>query len=119
MLHDFTAIMQPIRVFDRVFQGHGKFIVEVLSKEIIKLGKQKVVAVVTDHAANMKNAWKKLAGDDDQQDPEKQYTGETFPWILFEGCKAHAIDLAAKDICAKTTISDCLKSCVEVAKFFR
>uniref|UniRef100_A0A915E4N3 BZIP domain-containing protein n=1 Tax=Ditylenchus dipsaci TaxID=166011 RepID=A0A915E4N3_9BILA len=36
-----------------------------------------------------------------------------------KGCKAHAIDLAAKDICGRTKVKDCLNYCVEVAKFFR
>lgn len=79
----------------------------------MKLGENKVVAVVTDHAANMKNAWKKLSGDD------SEYEGVTFPWILFEGCKAHMLNLAARGICEKTAVADCLKRCCEIARFFR
>uniref|UniRef100_A0A915CPJ5 DUF659 domain-containing protein n=1 Tax=Ditylenchus dipsaci TaxID=166011 RepID=A0A915CPJ5_9BILA len=52
----------------------GEYIAKLLAKEIHAVGKHKVVAVVTDHAANMRSAWRLLAQD--------------FPWILFEGCKA-------------------------------
>ncbi len=53
----------------------------------------------------MKSAWNLL---------ENKYE-----WILFEGCKAHSVDLAAKDLCKTDFISDCVEKCIEVAKFFR
>uniref|UniRef100_A0A915EVC9 Uncharacterized protein n=1 Tax=Ditylenchus dipsaci TaxID=166011 RepID=A0A915EVC9_9BILA len=40
-------------------------------------GKHKIIALVTDHAANMRLAWELLSVD--------------YPWILFEGCKAHMV----------------------------
>jgi hypothetical protein len=54
---------------------------------IEKIGKNKIVAVTTDNAKNMMAALSIL---------KKKY-----PWILFSGCQAHCIDLAAKDLCAE------------------
>lgn len=69
------------------------------------LGPQKVVAVVTDNARNMKAGWKLL---------EQKY-----PWIVFEGCKAHGLDLATKDLCKLDFVADVVDKCVDIAKFFR
>jgi hypothetical protein len=69
------------------------------------LGPQKIVAVVTDNARNMKAAWKLLS--------------KNYPWIVFEGCKAHSIDLAAKDLCKLDFVDDIVDKCAEVAKLFR
>lgn len=60
---------------------------------------------MTDNAPNMKKAWKLL--------------GKKYPWIVFEGCKAHSVDLAAKDLCETSSISSVIDQCVDIAKFFR
>jgi len=60
---------------------------------------------MTDNAPNMKAAWNLLRND--------------FPWIIFEGCKAHGIDLAAKDLCKLEFIVEVVDKCVEIVKFFR
>uniref|UniRef100_A0A915CZP7 DUF659 domain-containing protein n=1 Tax=Ditylenchus dipsaci TaxID=166011 RepID=A0A915CZP7_9BILA len=83
----------------------GQYIASILSEEIEALGQNKVVAVVTDHAANMKKAWEILA--------------TKYPWILFKGCKTHMINLAAKDLAEKTNIANCLNQCSAIAKYFR
>ena len=54
------------------------YIAETIKIEIEKIGKQKVVSVLTDHAPNMVGAWKIL--------------NDEYPHIIFQGCKAHAID---------------------------
>jgi hypothetical protein len=61
--------------------------------------------MVTDNAPNMKAAWKLLS--------------QKYPWIVFEGCKAHGLDLAAKDLCKFNFVADVVQKCVEIAKFFR
>jgi hypothetical protein len=53
----------------------------------------------------MKKAWKLLS--------------KKYEWIIFEGCKAHSVNLAAKDLCNKTVIGLTINQCVEIAKFFR
>ncbi|KAE9546800.1 hypothetical protein FO519_009988 [Halicephalobus sp. NKZ332] len=83
----------------------GVFICKVLSSEIEKLGPQKIVALVTDNAPNMKAAWKLI--------------NQSYPWIVCEGCKAHGVDLAAKDLCKLDFVSEIVNKCIEVAKFFR
>lgn len=80
-------------------------IIGILSKEIEKLGKHKVVAVVTDHAANMRKAWDLLS--------------IKYPWILFEGCKGHMVNLAARDVCEKTAVKSFLDECSKIVRFFR
>uniref|UniRef100_A0A915CPB3 DUF659 domain-containing protein n=1 Tax=Ditylenchus dipsaci TaxID=166011 RepID=A0A915CPB3_9BILA len=91
---------------DATLSSHtGDFIRNVLSERIEKLGKHKIIAMVTDHAPNMRLAWELLALD--------------YPWILFEGFKAHMVDLVAKDLSKTTYIADCIKDCEKIAKFFR
>uniref|UniRef100_A0A915DIT0 DUF659 domain-containing protein n=1 Tax=Ditylenchus dipsaci TaxID=166011 RepID=A0A915DIT0_9BILA len=53
----------------------------------------------------MRSAWRLLAQD--------------FPWILFEGCKAHMLNLVAKDICEKTAVNNWLDYCIKIVKYFR
>ena len=42
---------------DLPYSTLGEFIAGLLAEQIVKLGKHKVVAVVTDYTDNMKNAW--------------------------------------------------------------
>jgi hypothetical protein len=44
---------------------------------------------------------------------------EKYPWIIFEGCKAHGVDLAAKDLCKLDFILEIINKCIDVSKFFR
>lgn len=103
---------------DATTESHdAPFICKTISDEIKKLGNltsiylklylgsQKLVAVVTDNAPNMKAGWNLLS--------------KKYPWIIFEGCKAHGIDLAARDICKLDFVADVLNKCIGVAKFFR
>ena len=54
------------------------------------LGPQKVFALVTDNAANMKAAWSKVE--------------ESYPHITPIGCAAHVLNLFLKDIMALKTM---------------
>ena len=72
--------------------------------EIKAFGKGKVVVVVTNHAPNMTLVWILLAAK--------------FPWILFEGCKAHMLNLASKDIAEKRKIKDAF-GCSDSVTFLR
>ena len=83
----------------------GTYICETLSREIEKLGSRKVIALVTDNAPNMRCAWNLL---------EHKY-----PWIIFDGCKAHSIDLAAKDLSKVPFVAGLVQDCINIAKFFR
>lgn len=69
------------------------------------LGPRKVVSIVTDNAPNMKKAWRLI--------------GQKYPWIVSEGCKAHSVDLVAKDLCETASIGSVVEKCVKIAKFFR
>uniref|UniRef100_A0A915E8D0 DUF659 domain-containing protein n=1 Tax=Ditylenchus dipsaci TaxID=166011 RepID=A0A915E8D0_9BILA len=54
----------------------GEYIAKLLAEEINAVGKSKVVAIVTDHAANMRSAWRLLAKD--------------YPWICSRMQGSHA-----------------------------
>lgn len=83
----------------------GEYIEGLLIAEMEKLDTRKVVAVLTDNAANMQCALRLVEA--------------RFPWIIIGGCKAHTIDLGAKDICNKTLVSALIQDCNNIVKFFR
>ncbi|KAL0153896.1 hypothetical protein M9458_050817 [Cirrhinus mrigala] len=66
------------------------------------LGPQKVFALVTDDAANMKVAW--------------AHVEETFPHITTIGCASHALNLLLKDIMALNTMDTLYKIAKQVVK---
>ena len=91
---------------DATLEEHtGLYISSLIEEQIEKLGPRKIISVVTDNAANMKLAWRLLE--------------EKFPWIIFDGCKAHSVDLAAKDFCKVELVSAFINDCVKFGKFFR
>jgi len=65
----------------------GEFIGAELCKVIEEIGPEKVAAVVTDNAANMKSAW--------------QYVQQKYPHIFCVGCVAHGMHLLCKDLITK------------------
>lgn len=65
----------------------GDFIGGELCKVIEEIGPEKVAAVVTDNAANMKSAW--------------QYVQKKYPHIFCVGCVAHGMHLLCKDLVTK------------------
>lgn len=91
---------------DATLERHtAEHIRDIISEQIDKIGARKITAFITDNAANMKAAWGLL---------EKK-----FPWIVFEGCKAHSVDLAAKDFVKHPNVDPFVKKCTSIAKFFR
>jgi hypothetical protein len=108
LINTYVHLPRPLHfhTIDATISRHtGPFIKDYLTEQFQKIDPRKVIALVTDHASNNINA----AG----------LISNQFPWILWEGCKAHAIDLAAKDICQKTGVKSLIGRCVEIAKFFR
>lgn len=65
----------------------GQYMCDVISEAIEELGPGRVMALVTDNAANMQLGWELL---------EQKY-----PWLLCFGCLAHSLNLLAKDICGQ------------------
>jgi len=68
------------------------------------VGKEKVIAVVTDNAANMKRAWTIVLA---------KYN------VLCYSCAAHCLNLLAHDICGTNTFKAVLDEAIEIIKFFR
>ena len=69
------------------------------------LGPQKVFALVTDNAANMKAAWSKV---------EKSYCH-----ITLIGCAAHALNLHLKDIMELKTMDTIYKRSKEMVRYVK
>ncbi|KAM9400551.1 uncharacterized protein ACWYII_030419 [Salvelinus alpinus] len=99
-LHPSTSILQEHRHEGQ--QTHGLYIADELKTVINDLGPQKVFALVTDNAANMKAAWSKV---------EKSY-----PHITPIGCAAHAFNLLLKDIVALKTMDTHYKRAKEMVR---
>lgn len=75
-----------------------------MSEVIEAVGPVKVIALTSDHAPNMTSAIRLLQAK--------------YPWIVFSGCKAHALDLACRDILKIPAIQSILDSCKEITSFF-
>jgi hypothetical protein len=83
----------------------GEYISNILIGAIDSVGHKKVCAVVTDNAANMKNAWKILQ--------------EKYPYLIIFGCLAHGINLLIKDILGIHGFDIILKDVKDIIKFFK
>jgi hypothetical protein len=83
----------------------GLYIAYELKVVINDLGPQKVFALVTDNAANMKAAWSKV---------EKSY-----PHITPIGCAAHALNLLLRDIMALKTKETLYKRAKEMVRYVK
>lgn len=81
----------------------GLYIADELKAVINDLGPQKVFALVTDNAANMKAAWSKVE--------------EAYPHITPIGCAAHAWNL--KDIMALKTVDTLYKRAKEMVRYVK
>jgi hypothetical protein len=69
------------------------------------VGPNKVKALITDNAANMKSAWRQLK--------------QRYPHLIICGCLAHGINLFIKDIISVPTIRQALNEAKEIIKFFK
>ena len=83
----------------------GEFIASKLEEIISELNPQKVTAVVSDNAANMKSACAILC--------------KKYPWIISFGCLSHIGNLICKDACDVEPLKSTLSSCKDVVKFFK
>ena len=81
------------------------YIADELKAVINDLGPQKVFALVTDNAANMKAAWSKVE--------------ESYPHITPIGCAAHALNLLLKDIMALKTMDTLYKRAKEMVRYVK
>ncbi|CAI5689300.1 unnamed protein product [Oreochromis niloticus] len=83
----------------------GQYIADELKVIINDLGPDKVFALVTDNAANMKVAW--------------AHVEETYPHITTIGCAAHTLNLLLKDIMALKTMDTLNKRAKQVLKYVK
>ncbi len=83
----------------------GPYIAEELKAVINDLGPEKVCALVTDNAANMKVAW--------------AHVKETYPHITTIGCAAHALNLLLKDVMALNTMNTLYQTAKQVVKYVK
>ncbi len=83
----------------------GPYIADQLKAVINDLGPEKVCALVTDNAANMKVAW--------------AHVKETYPHITTIGCAAHALNLLLKDIMALDTMNTLYETAKQVVKYVK
>jgi len=66
---------------------------------------RRLVAVVTDNAACMKNAWDIIE--------------EKYPWVYCAGCSAHDTNLLIKDICKLPDVEILLSNSTLITKFIK
>lgn len=83
----------------------GEVIAQKLIEIICEVNPNKVAAIVSDHAACMRKAWRLV--------------NDKYPWIQGEGCKAHALNLIMHDIFSYDMYKEYKNSCSTVVKFFR
>ncbi|KAK3910097.1 Zinc finger BED domain-containing protein 4 [Frankliniella fusca] len=73
-----------------------------LLKVITKVGPEKVTALCTDNASNMRKAWEKIE--------------EKYPHITCYGCSPHVLNLLSKDILKLESIKDVVKNSTKIVK---
>lgn len=86
-------------------QHSGEFIFGIFDQCIQEVGPEKIFALCTDNAANMKLSWKKVR--------------EKYPHILTYGCVAHSLNLLLKDIMHLEFFNNVYHQARQVIKFFR
>ena len=83
----------------------GEYIAQLLIEVIEEIGAGKVMAVVTDNAANMKTAWGIITDNGG------------FEHIHCYGCAAHGLHLLATDICSLDSVDKLLTRAKNIVKF--
>lgn len=73
----------------------GEFMATTMLGVINEIGSDKFIGIVTDNAANMKNAWARIQ--------------EEYPHVVCYGCGAHGIQLLLGDICSLQSAADVLQ----------
>lgn len=82
----------------------GENIYSVLKSVIKEVGPNKIQAVVTDNAPNMKAAWELLKED--------------YPHLITYGCIAHSLNLLAKDFLKLQSVKQIIAQAKDIIKFF-
>jgi len=85
----------------------GEYIAQLLMEVIEDIGASKVMAVVTDNAANMKAAWDIITENDQ------------YKHIHCYGCAAHGLHLLATDICSLDSVDKLLQRAKSIVKFVK
>lgn len=84
-------------------QSHtAEYMCEEISKVIETIGPQRVVALCTDNASNMKKAWSLLQ--------------ERYPNMECYGCLAHGLNLIFGDVLKLSGISSVIDECTSLIK---
>jgi hypothetical protein len=83
----------------------GDYIAELLIQVIEEVGSQKVMAVITDNASNMKAAWKIITAK--------------YGHIYCYGCIAHGLHLLATDLCRMESVDKLLTRAKDIVKFVK
>lgn len=73
----------------------GEYMANTILEVINEIGSEKFTAIVTDNAANMKNAWVRIQ--------------EHHPHLVCYGCAAHGIQLLLGDVCRLQSADDILQ----------
>ncbi|KAM9412479.1 uncharacterized protein ACWYII_026641 [Salvelinus alpinus] len=108
IIHDIISTPQPVfykGTATRDNRHTSLYIADELKAVINDLGPQKVFALVTDNAANMKAAWSKVE--------------ESYPHITPIGCAAHALNLLLKDVMALKTMDTFYKRAKEMVMYVK
>uniref|UniRef100_A0A914D745 DUF659 domain-containing protein n=1 Tax=Acrobeloides nanus TaxID=290746 RepID=A0A914D745_9BILA len=79
------------------------YMANLLKQVIDEIGPTKVVAITSDHAANLLAAWRLIQAE--------------YPWIILSCCKAHLLDLVVQDILKLGVAHQVMEQCKSVAKF--
>lgn len=80
----------------------AEYMSQLIIDKIHEIGAEKIFALVTDNAANMKAAWVLVK--------------QQFPHIICFGCAAHGLNLLMKDFTSLASISKVLSSCRQLVR---
>lgn len=94
------------RIIDSGTETHtGEYISKVLAECIEEVGSDKVDALISDNARNMKSAW--------------QHLKEKYPHLITFGCLAHGLNLLIKDLFKIPSFARCSTISKDIIKIFR
>ena len=83
----------------------GQYLADELCEVVDELGSEKVIALTTDNATNMKSSWQKLK--------------QVKPKIITIGCCSHHLNLLANDVISLPGVAEVWQQILSVAKWFK
>ena len=83
----------------------GQYLADELQEVIEELGSEKVIALTTDNAANMKSSWQLLK--------------QKKPRLITIGCCSHYMNLCANEVIQLPLVAEVWQQSLEVAKWFK